>query len=194
MPLPIQRGLFSAHVARLREKHLAGLHVLFAAHAPRLDTRWKDLNESATKAVRGSVAVGKLGLSDQQEDHEDSDSDGRTPRRRHNGGGEDTLGAEFERWQRTRNSEARKAFDAMLSENAFLEFWGRMGKASGDGVGGSASVPDEDEDEEGDGGGGKADLKKLAQAIDMAEIEKVLKVIFLFFSDIGEIDDIKFSG
>ena len=170
LPLAVQRGLFSKHVSRLRERHLSGLYALFAAHAPRLSSRWHDLEESARNAVRGSAAVGKLGLSDL---HLDTDSDDKTARR----DGDDALEAEFERWQRTRNTDARQAFDAMLSENAFLEFWGRMGKSSGDGVGANASVPDEgEEEEEGEGGGGRADLKKLAQAIDMGEIEKVLKV------------------
>lgn len=146
-----------------------GLHALFAAHAPRLGTRWHDLDQSVRNALRGSPAVVKLGLSDL---HLDGDLDDRTAQR-----GDDPLEAEFERWQRIRTNDARLAFDAMLSENAFLEFWGRMGKASGNDVGVDTSVPDEGEDEEeGEGGGGRADLKKLAQAIDKGEIEKVLKV------------------
>ena len=125
------------------------------------------------KAIRGSVVVGKLGLSDLRMQ---SDLDDKTVQRHE----EIALEVEFERWQRIRNTEARQAFDAMLNENAFLEFWGRLGKAGGDdGIAEATSVPDEDDDEDGEGGGGKADLKKLAQAIDKGEIEKVLKVQYL---------------
>ncbi|KAF8586990.1 hypothetical protein K439DRAFT_1408071 [Ramaria rubella] len=161
LPLPVQRDLFFKHIARLRDKYLTGLHALFAAHAPRLATRWQDLDENARNAVQSSVPVGKLGLLNS----ESNSDDGR--------GGSDALETEFERWQRTRNTEARQAFDIMLGENAFLEFWGRMGKVGGEGLG--DGVPDEEEEEEGEEGGGRADLKKLAKAIDKGEVEKVLK-------------------
>ena len=75
-----------------------------------------------------------------------------------------------------RNVDARKAFDDMLGENAFLEFWGRMSKAESGEEGTGIPGVEEEEGEEGEGGGGKADLKKLAKSIDIEEAATVLKV------------------
>jgi hypothetical protein len=85
------------------------------------------------------------------------------------------LGSEFETWQRERTHEARMAFDEMLAENSFVEFWGRLGKIGGEGVDGGVKA-DEMEDDEGEGGGGKVDMKVLAKSVDVGEMEKVLKV------------------
>jgi heat shock protein 90kDa beta len=82
---------------------------------------------------------------------------------------------EYEKWQRERTSESRRAFDEMLSENAFVEFWGRLGKIGGDGVEGGVAADDLGEDE-GEGGGGKVDMKVLAKHVDLKEMERVLKV------------------
>ena len=85
---------------------------------------------------------------------------------------------EFERWQRERNTEARKAFDEMMGENSFIEFWGRLGKIGGAGVDSSIQNDDigeeEKEDEE------RVDMKKLAKGVDVKEIVKVLKVWSIF--------------
>ena len=85
---------------------------------------------------------------------------------------------EFERWQRERNTEARKAFDEMMGENSFIEFWGRLGKIGGAGVDSSIQNDDigeeEKEDEE------RVDMKKLAKGVDVKEIVKVLKVRSIF--------------
>ena len=43
----------------------------------------------------------------------------------------DQVEHEFEKWQRERSHEARIAFDQMLGENSFVEFWGRLGKIGG---------------------------------------------------------------
>lgn len=69
----------------------------------------------------------------------------------------------------------RRAFDAMLVENAFVEFWGRLGKIGGEGVDGGVAADDIGE-EEGEGGGGKVDMKALAKNVDLKEMERVLKV------------------
>jgi hypothetical protein len=45
-----------------------------------------------------------------------------------------SLEHEFEKWQRERTGEARKAFDEMLAENSFVEFWGKLKKIGGEGV------------------------------------------------------------
>ncbi|KAF8522886.1 hypothetical protein BU17DRAFT_75079 [Hysterangium stoloniferum] len=171
LPLPVQKELFSKHVMRLREKYIKGLNTLFAAHVPGLNTRWPDVEENAHKAIRGSVPVSKLGFADPESDMDYDSDDSMVTRKRRK---DVELEAEFERWQRVRNGEARQAFDVMLGENAFLEFWGRMGKAGGAGTEGGVPADDEEE-EDGEGGGGKADLKKLAKGIDINEVGKVLK-------------------
>jgi heat shock protein beta len=82
---------------------------------------------------------------------------------------------EYDTWQHERTTEARQAFDEMLSENAFVEFWGRLGKIGGDGVDGGVAADDLGEDE-GEGGGGNVDMKVLAKNVDLKEMERVLKV------------------
>jgi heat shock protein beta len=82
---------------------------------------------------------------------------------------------EYEQWQRERTNESRQAFDEMLGENAFVEFWGRLGKIGGEGVEGGVAADDMGEDE-GEGGGGKVDMKALAKNVDLKEMERVLKV------------------
>lgn len=81
---------------------------------------------------------------------------------------------EYEKWQRERTHGARQAFDEMLGENAFVEFWGRLGKIGGEGVEGGVAADDLGEDE-GEGGGGKVDMKALAKNVDLKEMERVLK-------------------
>ena len=83
---------------------------------------------------------------------------------------------EFDRWQRTRTTEARKAFDDMLDENSFVEFWGRLNKIGGEGADGGVERDDDGHEDEGEGGGGNVDMKKLAKSVDITEMEKVLKV------------------
>jgi heat shock protein 90kDa beta len=86
-----------------------------------------------------------------------------------------TLESEFGKWQLERTHDARKAFDEMLAENSFVEFWGRLGKIGGEGVDGGVKA-DEIGDDEGEGGGGKVDMKVLAKSVDVGDMEKVLKV------------------
>lgn len=47
---------------------------------------------------------------------------------------ESSLRKVYEKWQRERAIEARAAFDEMLKENSFVEFWGRLQKIGGEGV------------------------------------------------------------
>ena len=72
---------------------------------------------------------------------------------------------------RARTQEARAAFDAMLAENAFVEFWGRLGKIGGQGVDKSIKADDIGEDEE-----EVVDMKALAKTVDLKEMIKVLRV------------------
>ncbi|KAG1779704.1 Hsp90 protein-domain-containing protein [Suillus placidus] len=148
-PLPVnqQLHLFHAHMSQLQMKHLAGLHLLFQAHAPSLAT---PLSALPLESMLKSLPVTKLAF--------------------------DTRGLqqEYEKWQRERTYECRKAFDEMLAENSFVEFWGRLGKIGGEGAEGGVKADDLGEDE-GEGFGGKVDMKALAKSVDLSDIEKVLK-------------------
>lgn len=140
--------IFHSYMDQLRAKHLGNLHSLFEAHAPLLATAFCDL--PVESLLRSSPAT-KLALGDQG------------------------LEREFEKWQRERGHDARKAFDAMLAENAFVEFWGRLGKLGGEGVAGGVEAENLGEDE-GEGFGGKVDMKAMAKNVDLDDIVKVLKV------------------
>ncbi|KAG6919444.1 hypothetical protein DXG01_006327 [Tephrocybe rancida] len=135
------------HVEHLRSRHIKSLHALFEAHAPTLAIKFEEIPLSS---LLSSPPVVKLGY--------------------------DTRGLQqnFDKWQRERTSESRKAFDEMLGENSFVEFWGRLGKIGGEGVDGGVKA-DEAEGDEGEGGGGKVDMKVLAKNVDVGEVEKVLK-------------------
>lgn len=150
-PLPRnqQVHLFHAHLAQLRDKHLSNLHALFESQTATLATPFSELS---LQSLLSSLPATKLGFEKRQ------------------------LEDEFARWQRERNTKARQAFDEMLSENAFVEFWGRLGKIGGEGVNGGVKAEDDGDEEEGEGGGGRADMKQLAKSIDLREMEKVLKV------------------
>jgi transcription elongation regulator 1 len=141
-----QVHLFHAHVAQLRAKHLANLHALFASHAPTLSTTFTTLPVSS---LLTSLPATKLGFDVR--------------------GLED----EYDRWNRERTADARRQFDEMLGENAFVEFWGRLGKLGGAGVDKTIKADDigEGDDEE-----GMVDMKALARTVDLNEMVKVLKV------------------
>lgn len=87
------------------------------------------------------------------------------------------LEEEYESWTRERTTEARKAFDQMLGENSFVEFWGRLGKIGGEGVDGAIGMDDVEEEVLAEDGAGKVDMKVLAKSVDIREMEKVLKVM-----------------
>ncbi|TRM67559.1 hypothetical protein BD626DRAFT_479148 [Schizophyllum amplum] len=148
-PLPPnqQLHLFHAHMKHLRDRHYGSMHALFAAHAPSLATTFADLPVSMLAAA---PPVTKLGLS------------------------LDALQDEFEKWQRERTNAARAAFDEMMGENAFVEFWGRLGKIGGESVNGYVKADDMPEGE-GEFGGGTVDMKSLAKNVDVQEIVRVIK-------------------
>ncbi|KAF8631941.1 hypothetical protein AX15_002109 [Amanita polypyramis BW_CC] len=142
-----QLQLFHAHIAHLRAKHLANLRALFQSHTPSLATSFSD---SPVSSLRSSLPSTKLGYSITDLQHE------------------------FTKWQRERFQECRGAFDEMLGENSFVEFWGRLGKMGGEGVDGGVKV-DEIGEGEGEGGGGTVDMKALAKNVDIHDMEKVIK-------------------
>lgn len=149
LPLNQQLHLFHAHISNIRSKSLKGLEALFQSHAPLLATTFNDLPVSS---LMSSAPATRLGL------------------------GERGLQQEFDKWQRERTYASRKAFDEMLAENSFVEFWGRLGKIGGEGVNGGVKA-DEDDDES-EGLGTKVDMKELAKSVDVEEMEKVLRVSF----------------
>ncbi|KAG6378564.1 hypothetical protein JVT61DRAFT_12829 [Boletus reticuloceps] len=147
LPRDQQLHLFHSHVHQLRSKYLNSLHALFSAHTPSLAASFSQL---PLESIEKSLPATKLG-SDIGE-----------------------LEKEFDKWQRERTSGARRAFDDMLTENAFVKFWGRLRKMGGEGVDGGVAAEDLGENE-GEGFGGKVDMKALAKNVDLEDIVKVLK-------------------
>ncbi|KAI0638048.1 hypothetical protein C8Q77DRAFT_1089037 [Trametes polyzona] len=145
-PLPLNHRihLFHAHVNALRVKHLENLHALFASHSPALNTAFTEL---PVASLLSSLPATKLGFDVDQLEHE------------------------YEKWQRERWTEARAAFDQMLGENSFVEFWGRLGKMDGKGVNVSIKNEDLGDDDEEE----QVDMKALAKSVDLKEMIKVLK-------------------
>jgi tRNA G10 N-methylase Trm11 len=128
------------------------LHQLFEEKAPSLASQFSDL---PVDEVYASANVSRLGYGIHQ------------------------LEDEFSRWQRTRSTEARQAFDEMLQENTFVEFWGRLSKMADVKLGQGLQVANEDIGEEDEEGQNKVDMKALAKTVDIGEMVKVLKVSFL---------------
>ena len=145
-----QLHLFHEHINNIRSKQTQALYALFEAHTPSLATRFPDL---PTPSLLASPPAVKLGFDAHR------------------------LEGLFERWQRERNNAARTAFDEMLRENAFVDFWGRLKHIGGDGADEGVQWDEEGmAEDEGEGGGGKVDMKKLAQKVDLTDVIKVLKV------------------
>lgn len=147
LPLNHKLHIFHDHIGKLRHKHIQSLHTLFESHTPTLATTFSAL---PSDSLLSSLPATKLDFNRRDLEHE------------------------FERWQRERNVEARKAFDEMMGENSFVEFWGRLGKIGGAGV--DSSIQNDDIGEEEGEDGVRVDMKQLAKAVDVKEIVKVLKV------------------
>jgi hypothetical protein len=136
-PLPRnqQLHLYHTYIGQLRAKQIDALRDLFKSHTPSLATPFSDL---PLQSLQSSFPATKLGLDAQSLQHH------------------------FDTWQRERTHEARKSFDDMMSENSFVEFWGRLGKIGGKGIDGGIST-DDIEDQEGE----KVDMKALAKNVDV---------------------------
>ncbi|KAH9482626.1 Transcription elongation regulator 1 [Psilocybe cubensis] len=140
-----QLRLFHEHLSHLRDKQLTGLHALFEAHAPSLATKFHTL---PLETILSSAPAKKLGYNIDQ------------------------IEADFDKWQRERTTAARIAFDEMMEENSFVEFWGRLRKIGGEDVAGNLQIEGDDIGEDGED---KVDMKALAKNIDIREMENVLK-------------------
>ena len=152
LPLNHKLHIFHDHVGKLRHKQIQSLHTLFESLTPTLATTFSAL---PADSLLSSLPATKLDFNSRDLEHE------------------------FERWQRERDVEARKAFDEMMGENAFVEFWGRLGKMGGAGV--DNSIQNDDIGEEEVEGVDRVDMKELAKAVDVKEIVKVLKVWYTWF-------------
>ena len=144
LPLNRQIHLFHEYIDQLKSKHISSLHALFESYAPSLVTPFTALPVSS---ITSSLPATKLGYGARGLEHE------------------------WDRWQRDRTQQARQAFDEMLDENAFVEFWGRLGKIGGKGVDETIKADDIGEDSE-----EAVDMKALAKTVDLNEMVKVLKV------------------
>lgn len=145
LPLNHQLHLFHEHIDQLKSKHLANLQTILLTHAPSLAIPFTSLPVSS---ILESQPATKLGFDVRQ------------------------LEEMYERWQRERTQDARRAFDEMLNENAFVEFWGRLGKIGGKGIDEGIQADDIGEDAE-----GIVDMKALAKTVDLKEMVMVLKVL-----------------
>ncbi|KAJ9112177.1 hypothetical protein QFC20_002358 [Naganishia adeliensis] len=146
LSLSDKQRLFHSHLEGIARKRLDALHKLFESHAPKLNTPFEDVFPE----IVNDFAVTRLNL---------------TPEK---------LEQRFEQWQQVRFQAARKDFEALLRENSFVDFWGRMRNKH---VDEKAYIPEnEDEDDEyGAEGGGKANLANMAKSVDLKEMHAVLK-------------------
>lgn len=150
LSLADKQRLFHSHLESIARKRLDALHKLFESHAPKLNTPFEDVFPE----IVNDFAVTRLNL---------------TPEK---------LEQRFEQWQQVRFQTARKDFEALLRENSFVDFWGRMRNKH---VDEKAYIPEnEDEDDEyGAEGGGKANLASMAKSVDLKEMHAVLRVSVL---------------
>jgi transcription elongation regulator 1 len=142
-----KRRVFDEHVGRLGANKADALNKVFAAAAPELHTSYED----AYAALADDPLVLRLGLVGS------------------------ALQERFGAWRRAREADARREFDALLAENRFVDFWGRMRNKAVDGA--AAAVDEQEERDKGQGvhDGGDADMVALAQRMDLSEIKTILR-------------------
>lgn len=173
LPIHVQQRLFNTHLDHLRQKHFSSLHSLFTAHSSTiqplglgLDKKFSSLNPEFVKSFNSSLPVTKLQLSRSE------------------------IEREFDTWQTERYKTARREFEELLSENNFLEFWGKLGKSviKSETVGRGAAdigqneqkamqvkIGNEDLVGEEDEEASAKDQREMAKNIDVTEVERVLK-------------------
>lgn len=156
-----RKRLFEQHMSRLRAKQEDRLGVVFARHAPTLSTH----REHVLALTRDDADLSHPPLSVYAQD-------------------ETLLRAAYDRWHSHRCSQAEQDFKHMLSESAFVDFWGRL-KSAFDASQSSTltSVPEtkqhailmhqpDDQDEQADA---STSLIVMASKVDLNQIESVLK-------------------
>ncbi|KDN52249.1 hypothetical protein K437DRAFT_254440 [Tilletiaria anomala UBC 951] len=160
--------LFERHITSLAEKRRQSVYKVFEKAAPTLDVGPVEaiplvLNDSETE---------RLNLLDFVQGEAERYSRRPVDAR-------DAMEDEFEMWKSKREKDARSAFNEMLRENTFVEFWGRLRqaknaqeatdvghKAEAD----AAAVAGGDEDEE-----LEKDVIDMVASFDLDEVHAVLK-------------------
>ncbi len=133
------------------------LDTLFLEHAHSLAMTFSNLPPSSIESLDASLPSQKLGLRS---------DDG-------------TMERAFDSWMRRRTEQARRDFDALLKENSFVEFWGKVRKLREDGEGANIIENEEDLGITDDGNeSGKTDIKTLAKSVTENEMDRVLRVCF----------------
>ena len=141
-----KRRLFEQHVSRIASKRSNALHDLFRDHTPQLNTTYEEVYP---KIIEDPI-VQRAGLDVH------------------------SLEDKWNAWKRQRESDARSEFDQMLSENSFVDFWGKMRKKQTDEA--AAKVMKDQEEEEEAEDEQERDMADMAQQIDLKEVKAVLKV------------------
>ena len=148
-----RRALFDEHMEHLRGKRRDLLAKLFAKHAQDALQTGSDV---ILPRVRADPAYIESALP-------------RFVGDTHQGQQHTTLEAEFDAWDQWRHAQARREFQDMLRENAFVDFWGRLQKRD---KGEADTVEADDEDDEGT----MVSLLDMASQLDIQAMESVLKM------------------
>lgn len=148
-----RRALFDEHMEHLRGKRRDLLAKLFAKHAQDVLQTGGDI---ILPLVRADPAYIESALP-------------RFVGDTHQGQQHTTLEAEFDAWDQWRHAQARREFQDMLRENAFVDFWGRLQKRD---KGEADTVEADDEDDEGT----MVSLLDMASQLDIQAMESVLKM------------------
>lgn len=145
-----RRRLFEDHLNEVYDKRINALEKLFDSHSPSLQTKFEQVYSS----ISGNPIVTRLGMS------------------------ETRLNKLFDDWSRKRYLNARKDFEALLSESSFVDYWGKLKQEAASkeeertkGILGEGGEEDEDGNVE-----VAVDLKAMAAQIELGEIQAVLKV------------------
>ena len=145
-----RRALFDEHMEHLRGKRRDLLAKLFAKHAQDALQTGGDV---ILPLVRADPAYIESALP-------------RFVGDTHQGQQHTTLEAEFDAWDQWRHAQARREFQDMLRENAFVDFWGRLQKRD------KSEADTIDEDDEGT----MVSLLDMASQLDIQAMESVLKM------------------
>lgn len=149
--------LVDQHIDRLNEKRLRELHGVFEKYAPTLD-------------VEAEVALPLIKDDDEiQRRHLDEIKVLATGRLK--------MRDLFDDWRQEKEAQAAVAFQQMLKENAFVQFWGglrqeheqRQKALKENGQPGARQGEDEEDDDE-------PDLLQMAGNVDLEEIHSILRV------------------
>lgn len=135
--------LFRTHIDQISSKRLGNLEAVFSKHTPRLDASF----DQVVPKLKEDALVQRHGYSDSR------------------------LEDLYLTWQRKAKLQARDDLLAMLKENSFIEFWGKLAKEAKE-KRAEEGVPEDEETAESD----QVDLKSMSQKFDLKQASAVLKV------------------